>query len=149
MIKKLFLAILIAFSFQIGALSLPVYAALDPSTKNSTTPASDLRSGDFMFDLQTVTHEGIKGSSQQNWIRRGINYLFERAISIMATVIGSLAVLMMSAGGFKILYSGGNETEIGKGKNMIMYSLIGVAAALGAYVMVTAVQLLIKSIWSS
>jgi len=118
----------------------PAFAATPPPTGN-------LDSTGFMFDLSSVTNTGIKGTTRQSWIRNGINYFFERGISVMATVIGSLAVLMMSIGGFLMLSSAGDETMYEKGKNYAIYSLIGLGVTLLAYIMVTLVQLLIKSIY--
>ena len=65
----------------------------------------------------------------------------------MAGVVGGLSILMMSIGGFMILSSAGDENMVNKGKGYIKYSLIGLTAALGAYILVTAVQILIKSIY--
>ncbi len=100
-----------------------------------------------MFDLTNVTHQSIEGTVRQGWIRGGINYFFERIIGFLAAVIGSLAVLMLSVGGFMMLSSGGDETRYEKGKNYAKYSLIGLAVTLMAYVLVTLVQLLITSIY--
>ena len=101
-----------------------------------------------MFDLSAITHEGIEGSTRQSWIRRGINYFFERAIGFMAAIIGSLAVLMLSLGGFLMLSSGGDETNYEKGKNYAKFALIGLGVTLMAYVLVTLVQLLVTSIYA-
>lgn len=111
------------------------------------TPGEDIDDPTFMFDLSSITHEAIKGSTRQSWIRGGINYFFERIIGFLATVIGSLAVLMLSVGGFLMLSSAGNETQYEKGKNYAKYALIGLGVTLMAYVLVSLVQLLIKSIY--
>ncbi|MBN2087753.1 hypothetical protein JW758_05380 [Candidatus Peregrinibacteria bacterium] len=113
----------------------------------------DLESPDFMFSLSgsgdphdtSIVHPDIDPGS---WIKGGINYVFERVITLMAAVIGGLSVLVMSYGGFMILSSAGDENMVTKGKGYIKYALIGLAVALSAYILVTAVQILIKSIYA-
>ncbi|MBN2096134.1 hypothetical protein JW752_01910, partial [Candidatus Peregrinibacteria bacterium] len=84
----------------------------------------------------------------KGWIERGINYLFERGITIMAATAASAAVLMMSMGGFMMLASAGRQDMYDKGKSYIFKAIIGLAFVLGAYVLVTTVQLIIKSIYA-
>ncbi len=110
-------------------------------------PGSQLDEESFMFDLGVITHEGIEGGTRQSWIRKGINYFFERIIGFMAGIIGTLAVLMLAYGGFMILASAGNENLYQKGMAYVKYSLIGLAVTLSAYILVTLVQLLVKSIY--
>lgn len=142
--------ILIALIFALGLQLTPVFSfapAVHAQQGQNPPPADNIDSGAFMFDLTNVTHQSIEGTVRQGWIRGGINYFFERIIGFLAAVIGSLAVLMLSVGGFMMLSSGGDETRYEKGKNYAKYSLIGLAVTLMAYVLVTLVQLLITSIY--
>ena len=149
MLKKILIALVIVIGLQ--AMPVMVFDAIpvacaqeDPA---DPSPGEDVDDPTFMFDLSAITHESIEGSTRQGWIRRGINYFFERIIGFLAAVIGSLAVLMLSVGGFLMLSSGGDETRYEKGKNYAKYSLIGLAITLLAYVLVSLVQLLIRSIY--
>lgn len=142
--------ILIALVLVVGLQMMPGFFVADTPVVQAqgTAPEGSLESENFMFDLSSITHEGIEGSTRQGWIRRGINYFFERIIGFMATVIGSLAVLMMSIGGFRMIISrGGDEAQYTQGKQMVLYSLIGLGVTLMAYIMVSLVQLLIVSIY--
>lgn len=149
----MFKKILITLVLIIGLQAMPVVFLVEvPSVYAEENPADpapgeDIDSPTFMFDLSAITHEAIEGSTRQSWIRGGVNYFFERVIGFLATVIGSLAVLMLVVGGFLMLSSGGNETQYEKGKNYAKYALIGLGITLLAYVMVNLVQLLIKSIY--
>lgn len=145
MLKRILIALVLIIGLQampvVSLVQVPLAYAEDPP------PGETLDDPTFMFDLTAITHEAIEGSTRQSWIRGGINYFFERIIGFLATVIGSLAVLMLSVGGFLMLSSAGNETQYEKGKNYAKYALIGLGVTLMAYVMVTLVQLLIKSIY--
>ena len=140
------LALIISLQFMPGTFSLSVFGP-PAALAQDTLPEGDIGSQDFMFNLNAVTHDDIESSAREGWIRRGINYFFEKAIGFMATVIGSLAVLTMAFGGLRIIMSGGDETAIGKGKQLVKYSLLGLGFVLMSYILVTLVQLLIVSIY--
>ena len=149
MLKKILIALALVVGIQIlpGFLSLTAFD-VPPVLAQGTLPDGDLGSESFMFDLNAITHDDIEGTvAQQSWIRRGVNYFFEKIISFMATVIGSLAVLTMTYGGFRMITSGGDETAMGKGKQLVKYSLLGLGITLMAYILVSLVQLLIVSIY--
>lgn len=142
MLKKLLvIAVFVTTLFGVGVFNVPQILAADTSTP--TTGA--LQGEEFTFDLGSITHKDIKESS---WIKSGINFVFTRIITIMAATVGAAAVLMMAIGGFMMLASAGRQEMYDKGKGMISKAAIGLAFVLGAYVLVTTVQLLIKSIFS-
>lgn len=158
MIKKITLLIVLTLSLSFIPLNtefnVPVASAgnvnLNPNNvtpNNTSNPNPSLDSGGFMFSLTPIVNQNIEGSVKQSWIRQGINYFFENVIGFMAAVIGTLCVLMMSLGGFLMIISGGNEVRYEQGKNYVIYSLIGLGVTLSAYILVTLVQLLIRSIY--
>jgi hypothetical protein len=150
MIKKIFLIFVLFLAFISGSIALTDYKPViyvNEAAAQGLPDNGNIDETDFMFDLNAITHEKITGSSRQNWIRNGINYIFERIIGVLASTIGGVAVLIMSFGGFLILSSVGNEQQKEKGMTYIKYSLIGLAVTLGAYILVSAVQILIKSIY--
>lgn len=121
-----------------GIFSMPVFAT------SAFAQSADLKDESFMFNLNNITNDEIR---EQNWMRRGINFLFERAIAVMAATVGSAAVLMMVVGGFMMILSAGRQEMYDKGKSYIAKAAIGLVFVLGAYLLVTTVQLLIKSIY--
>lgn len=143
MIKKYPLSILLLGLGLIAACILvfpePTFA-LDPVGEHLDDP-------NFSFDLNSITDQGITGTVKQRWIRGGVNYFFGRVIGFLAGVIGGITVLMMSYGGFLILSSAGSEDQYQKGVDYIKFSALGLAAVLSAYILVNAVQLLIRSIY--
>lgn len=136
--KILLITLLVTTLFSMSAVFQPVVQAQD----------SDIKSGYFMFNLDPITPPGMETREQKGWIERGINYLFERGITIMAATAASAAVLMMSVGGFMMLASAGRQDMYDKGKSYIFKAIIGLAFVLGAYILVTTVQLIIKSIYA-
>ncbi|QQR84114.1 hypothetical protein IPJ72_02890 [Candidatus Peregrinibacteria bacterium] len=116
------------------------------SSRVSYAQSDRLNDTEYMFDLQPLTHRDVQ---DQSFIRQGINFIFNRAITIMAATIGSAAVLIMSIGGFRMLASTGNQEEYDKGKGMVTKAVIGLAVALSAYMAVILVQTLINSIYGA
>ena len=145
MLKKILLTILLITTlFGLGRFCESKVMAQVYLADEDPAPSGDIKSDEFMFNLGAITHGDIQ---EQNWIRKGINYLFERAITIMAATVGSVAVLMMSVGGFMMLASAGRQEMYDKGKSLIFKAVIGIIFVLGAYILVTTIQLLIKSIY--
>jgi len=143
MLKKLLITII----FAITLLGVGVFAQPTPLAQatSSTAPSTDVKSSQFMFDVGVITHKDIK---ERNWIRKGVNFVFERVITILAATVGGAAVLMMAVGGFMMIASAGRQDMYDKGKSYILKAVIGLAFVLGAYILVTTVQLLIKSIFT-
>ena len=55
------------------------------------------------------------------------------------TVAAPLAGIIMAYGGFKLITSGGNESERAKGMNAIQAAVWGILITFGAYVIVNAI----------
>jgi hypothetical protein len=145
MLKKIILVVILTFSLLLGEVILSQHFD-DPFIDDVMAQEGDLESPGFMFNLEGMTHEKITGGVRQSWIRKGINYFFERIIVFLSATVGGLAVLVMSYGGFLIMTSGGVETRRDKGKHYIKFAVIGLVVALSAYILVTLVQVLIQSI---
>lgn len=71
---------------------------------------------------------------------QGIAVFIIRIINFLALVIGSVAFLSIVLGGITLLTSAGNENQLTKGKDMILYAVIGLAVALLAYFITDFVQ---------
>ena len=63
-----------------------------------------------------------------------------RLINYMALTIGSFAFLAIVIGGFMMVTSAGNETQVQKGKDILKYAITGLAVALSAYFITAFVQ---------
>lgn len=63
-----------------------------------------------------------------------------KTIDFLIAVIGSLALLIFIVGAFYMLVSEGQEDRLQKGKQAMVFSLIGLALALFSYIITRAVQ---------
>lgn len=102
----------------------------------------------YTFPIMLIIHPDIAKETIIKWREEGVNYFLGRIVQLLASVIGSLAVLMMSYGGLIMMLSMGNEERYTKGKNFIRYSAIGLVFSLSAYLLVLAVQQIIKGIYA-
>jgi len=57
-----------------------------------------------------------------------------RAIQFVFSIVGALALLMFILGGAMWLISGGNETRIKKGRDIMVYALLGLILAFSSYI---------------
>jgi hypothetical protein len=69
--------------------------------------------------------------------------IFFWLITFLMRIIGSIAVLISVAGGFVIMVSSGNDQRVEQGKNMIKFSLIGIAVAMSSFIIASFIQSLV------
>lgn len=55
-------------------------------------------------------------------------------------IVGAIAILMLIYGGLRYVISAGNDDDIEKAKNIIMYAIIGIIVILIAFVVVKTVN---------
>lgn len=57
-------------------------------------------------------------------------------VNMLIFIIGMAAVIMLVIGGFKYVFSQGNEKAVSSAKDTILYAIIGIVVALLAYAVV-------------
>ncbi len=62
----------------------------------------------------------------------GPNGVITKATSVIATIVGVAAVIMIIIGGFKYITSSGDSSNVESAKNTILYAIIGLVIALVA-----------------
>jgi len=67
-----------------------------------------------------------------------VRVIIGNVIRAALSLSGSIALLMFVYGGFLWLTSGGNQTQIDKGKKVLVWSTLGVVLIASAFVIVTA-----------
>jgi hypothetical protein len=63
----------------------------------------------------------------------GVGGIWNRVLETFTFVIGAVAVLMIIIGGIRYVTSNGDQSQITSAKNTILYSVVGVVAAMLAY----------------
>ncbi|MBU1089304.1 pilin [Patescibacteria group bacterium] len=61
-------------------------------------------------------------------------------IDLLIKMVGVAAIVFLVIGGFRLVVAAGNDNEIQKAKSMIQYAVVGLVAALLAYIIVAAAQ---------
>lgn len=79
-------------------------------------------------------------SPKTNVTVEGILKIVVVVANVMLAFIGVIAVIMILTGAFYYVTGGSNEETLKKGKNLIIYGLIGVAIAVLAFAIVSLVQ---------
>ena len=77
-------------------------------------------------------------------VSSGFNHITFMSLSITLTnfmlyVLAVLCGILFLVGAYYVVASGGNETTVGKGKDLMIGSLIGLAVALSAYAIIRTV----------
>jgi len=65
---------------------------------------------------------------------------FGQIINLLVKFVGTVALVFIVIGGFRLLFAAGNDNEIQKAKTMITYSIIGLVLVLMAYLIVAFVR---------
>lgn len=87
--------------------------------------------------LETTTGEG---KEEKVNLQSGVIYFAIKFIELLTKIIGSFALLFLITGGLILMVSHGNSQLQTKGKQMILYSLLGVIVIFGSLIIVTFVQ---------
>ena len=91
--------------------------------ESSATPApTSLNVGTYL------TAPGQNTASTPNF-----GALIVRVINFLALTIGSFAFVAIVFGGFTMIISGGRETQLQKGKDIIKFAITGLIVAMSAY----------------
>ncbi len=76
---------------------------------------------------------GLEYSSIMDLGTRGLRQMVFTIINIILGFLGVLAIIIVLAGGFKWMTSGGSEEKIGEARQMIIAGIVGLAIVLAAY----------------
>ncbi len=88
----------------------------------------------YLFFAKILTDADIKGTGLPQVTPD--NDTLPTVLKIVFGVAGSVAVLMVTIGGFKYVVSNGNPQEVAKAKDTILYSIIGLVVCILAFAIV-------------
>ena len=101
------------------------------------------------FDLKNLqAAEGVSKEINLDIVDNveGPTNILNRVLKLMTQVIGTFAVLMLIIGGYFLITSQGDESQLQKGKNIFFYTIVGLLIAFVSFI---AVQFVISLIFTS
>lgn len=129
--KKIFLSVLLIVSlFNIGISTTRVFAQTAGATAGETTTSTST-TGD---DAASVQLENPIPSITT------IGGFVEILLNIVLTIGIPIVAFFIILSGFRFVTARGNPEALGEAKRMLLYSLIGGALLLGAWVLAEAIQ---------
>ena len=91
---------------------------------------------------QTTDWSGVcvGGSDKDVATIQGLECLIANVFTVIITLIGLAAFVMLVVGSVRWLISGGNSSNIEKAKNTMTYAVIGIVVALSAFVVINLIS---------
>ena len=120
--KTLLIASLSALSLFIGY--SPVFAQLDASCTDPEFAQTEFCKQQDA--TQTTTNNAIVGPDG----------ILTEVVEIITLMVGVASVIGVIIGGMLIVFSGGDSQRVGRGRNAVIYSLVGLVIALFARLIV-------------
>ena len=110
-----------------------VFASLVKPVSAFTCPDKTVRQGESVSALSECNVEKTEGEKS---LMSNVNML----INVFASVMGFLAIGMIIYGGFMLLTAQGDPSRIKRGKDVVLYSVIGLILVMLAYAIVNFVM---------
>ena len=110
-----------------------VFASLVKPVSAFTCPDKTVRQGESVSALSECNVEKTEGEKS---LMSNVNML----INVFASVMGFLAIGMIIYGGFMLLTAQGDPARIKRGKDVVLYSVIGLILVMLAYAIVNFVM---------
>lgn len=137
---KIVFSILVVLSLLIGlVLPLVSNAQVTPGPNGPVTPGPTTPSGNQSYKIKIPNPL----QNNQNDLPGLLNWIIDKAI---IPIGGIVAALMIMYAGFMYVTARGNETQIKKAHEALLYGAIGTAILLGAKVIALAIDGTIKQI---
>ena len=127
-VALIFPAMIFCFGVNAYALNEDTDSMLIVATKSTATPTgSPIKKG--INDAKATT--GMKAEGEAD-----VNNVVQTIITILIWLVGVLAVIMIIYGGIIYTTSGGDPGKVKKGKDTIIYGIVGLIIAILAFVIV-------------
>lgn len=97
-----------------GLTTVGVLSAAVATASDSILPIADINPGDAENDLPTVIQQGF---------------------SVLMGLMGIVAVSIVLYGGWKLLISGGEESEVADAKKLMIYGVVGILVIAAAWIL--------------
>jgi len=123
-LRKTIVSLLSAATLAIVPLAIPVAVSAAPTIGDCLVQGSHLETEQDCPNNQTGDATG------------DVNSLITTIINVFSFVVGVVAVIMIIAGGFRYISSGGDSNKITSAKNTIIYAIIGLVIVALAQIIV-------------
>jgi len=135
--KKLIATALLACLLVMSSNSIAFATDLDPAKIEDASSFNvfDILSVDDEDNGEHLTETLVAEAEEAG--TSAVGALILRAINILSLLVGTFAFVMIIIGGFMWSTSGGNETQIDKGKAILTQAIVGLFIAFLAYFIVT------------
>ena len=152
-LSKALKAGVVAFA-AVAVISAPVFADIPDScvgadSKNPGLAQIDAADGDYKVRCQKINGKNYYGKTQADCSQLGalasnpetcegndLNTIIQMIVNAIIFIIGIVAVVMIILGGISYATSQGDPSKVKKGKDTILYGIIGLVVALLAYAIV-------------
>lgn len=129
--------------------SAPCEGATGPPRKGEVCPEDIKKAAAGNIPLSYTIHEAHLGKSgfdinPSGWT--GVVDFSERFLQLLTGIVVLLSIAVFMLGGGMWIFSAGNESLVGRGKDMMLYSCIGLFCVLGAYVIVRIAQIVLYAL---
>lgn len=119
--KKLFFVLSFSFTFALVVMPMMVLAQTDTGT--NALPGD---TGQNLPPSSNLKLDNPLGTES-------VNELVGRVINSVMGIVGSLALLMFVYGGLTWMTSSGSQDKVKKGKDILLWSAVGLIVIFGAY----------------
>ena len=91
---------------------------------------------------QTTSWTGVCVGGENNDVAtiQGLECLIANIFTVIITLIGLAAFVMLIVGSVRWLLSGGNSTNIDKARSTMTYAIIGIVVALSAFIVINLIS---------
>ena len=125
---------------KINTVSKIIFGLVNFAAFGTAAFAQDTGSGTTSFSVTNLTVQGQNVGAVIGEGKHPVASLIVRVINFLSLSIGSVAFLAIIIGGIMLLASGGKETQVTKGKDIIRDAIIGLVVAFCAYFITSYVQ---------
>lgn len=141
--RKIFL---LSFFLAILSVTYAPYAIVYADDLEVTEPCNDASIGNKILPCTTVQTKDPKTGSTTSLPTANAKYVvLPQAIKIVLAIVGSASVIVFVYAGVMLVVSQGNEEQMTKFKNVLVYSIIGLILVTTSYGLVRGIlQLVFK-----
>lgn len=119
---------------------MPITAIAQTTTKESQLNQFDVSTYLKIDGGQTYLDQNKNATADAPNLKNGAVFFIIKLIELLTKIIGSFALLFLITGGLVMMISHGNAQLQTRGKQMILFALLGVIVAFVSLITVTFVQ---------